>query len=114
MGETTNFRKVVPTELPQHIAATEDWKAWPRKLEAHVRWGVRERQVTSYCRTGRLVVWRCPDEDRKSTRLNSSHLGISYAVFCLKKKKKKKKKIRKKKNKQKQHMIHQYTRNVII
>src|SRR5258705_8290527 len=27
--------------------------------------------------------------DRKSTRLNSSHLGISYAVFCLKKKKKK-------------------------
>src|SRR5947199_9324701 len=31
----------------------------------------------------------CP-LDRKSTRLNSSHLGISYAVFCLKKKKKKK------------------------
>src|SRR5690554_7637315 len=30
--------------------------------------------------------------DRKSTRLNSSHVRISYAVFCLKKKKKKKKK----------------------
>src|SRR5207253_9661448 len=30
-------------------------------------------------------------EDRKSTRLNSSHVAISYAVFCLKKKKKKKK-----------------------
>src|SRR5262245_66185670 len=30
--------------------------------------------------------------DRKSTRLNSSHLGISYAVFCLKKKKKNKNK----------------------
>src|SRR5262245_14396966 len=29
-----------------------------------------------------------PFPDRKSTRLNSSHLGISYAVFCLKKKKK--------------------------
>src|SRR2546426_5424011 len=29
-----------------------------------------------------------PDGDRKSTRLNSSHLVISYAVFCLKKKKK--------------------------
>src|SRR5437870_9982691 len=29
--------------------------------------------------------------DRKSTRLNSSHVAISYAVFCLKKKKKKKK-----------------------
>src|SRR5690606_42001464 len=30
------------------------------------------------------------NEDRKSTRLNSSHVKISYAVFCLKKKKKKK------------------------
>src|SRR2546430_6702884 len=29
------------------------------------------------------------DQDRKSTRLNSSHSQISYAVFCLKKKKKK-------------------------
>src|SRR3712207_7004611 len=29
-----------------------------------------------------------PDGDRKSTRLNSSHANISYAVFCLKKKKK--------------------------
>src|SRR5699024_11594493 len=28
-------------------------------------------------------------EDRKSTRLNSSHVSISYAVFCLKKKKRK-------------------------
>src|SRR5690242_21404803 len=27
-----------------------------------------------------------PSEDRKSTRLNSSHMSISYAVFCLKKK----------------------------
>src|SRR5690349_23894800 len=31
-----------------------------------------------------------PLEDRKSTRLNSSHVEISYAVFCLKKKKKQK------------------------
>src|SRR5215813_6397753 len=37
--------------------------------------------------------------DRKSTRLNSSHVRISYAVFCLKKKKKKKKKIKQKKKK---------------
>src|SRR5690242_21207565 len=35
--------------------------------------------------------------DRKSTRLNSSHMSISYAVFCLKKKKKKKKKKKHKK-----------------
>src|SRR6266480_5759504 len=39
--------------------------------------------------------------DRKSTRLNSSHMSISYAVFCLKKKKKKKKHIKIKKKKQK-------------
>src|SRR5690242_21465683 len=32
-----------------------------------------------------------PARDRKSTRLNSSHMSISYAVFCLKKKKKKEK-----------------------
>src|SRR3712207_8793373 len=33
--------------------------------------------------------FQCPEElDRKSTRLNSSHANISYAVFCLKKKKK--------------------------
>src|SRR5437762_8888335 len=37
-------------------------------------------------------------EDRKSTRLNSSHRCISYAVFCLKKKKKKTKRISCKKN----------------
>src|SRR2546427_9290083 len=37
-------------------------------------------------------VSRRMSRDRKSTRLNSSHSQISYAVFCLKKKKKKKKK----------------------
>src|SRR2546430_8579164 len=38
-------------------------------------------------------------EDRKSTRLNSSHSQISYAVFCLKKKKKKNTKVNHKNNK---------------
>src|SRR5256885_12211413 len=37
---------------------------------------------------GRRVPDRTPEPDRKSTRLNSSHLVISYAVFCLKKKNK--------------------------
>src|SRR5256885_11875478 len=37
---------------------------------------------------GRLILSTRPALDRKSTRLNSSHLVISYAVFCLKKKKK--------------------------
>src|SRR6266853_5340827 len=39
--------------------------------------------------------------DRKSTRLNSSHSQISYAVFCLKKKKKKKNRLKLKKKKKK-------------
>src|SRR6266480_6386270 len=41
------------------------------------------------------------EQDRKSTRLNSSHMSISYAVFCLKKKKKKKNKLYNKKKKKK-------------
>src|SRR5215510_15308741 len=40
-----------------------------------------------------------PPVDRKSTRLNSSHVAISYAVFCLKKKKKNTKKSKHKKKK---------------
>src|SRR5690554_7374715 len=40
-------------------------------------------------RNTQTVVGRFYDQDRKSTRLNSSHVRISYAVFCLKKKKKK-------------------------
>src|SRR2546421_3629147 len=47
----------------------------------------------------RIKVYQCLNRDRKSTRLNSSHDQISYAVFCLKKKKKKNKKIDVKKNK---------------
>src|SRR2546426_4807187 len=38
-------------------------------------------------RHDRHLVYRVDTGDRKSTRLNSSHLVISYAVFCLKKKK---------------------------
>src|SRR5438128_8691733 len=44
----------------------------------------------AYCATRKLHLR--PLIDRKSTRLNSSHGSISYAVFCLKKKKKKTKK----------------------
>src|SRR5690625_6217799 len=40
--------------------------------------GVEQEYITQDCRQ---------DGDRKSTRLNSSHVAISYAVFCLKKKK---------------------------
>src|SRR5436309_10509230 len=49
------------------IGRPEEWSRRPRSAD--------QRRSTS---------------DRKSTRLNSSHVKISYAVFCLKKKKKKK------------------------
>src|SRR6266508_4926410 len=45
--------------------------------------------IPVFVRTGRTVwhPWGPTGRDRKSTRLNSSHVAISYAVFCLKKKK---------------------------
>src|SRR5690554_7686860 len=42
----------------------------------------------SAARSSASVTSSCTTGDRKSTRLNSSHVRISYAVFCLKKKKK--------------------------
>src|SRR5437773_3383722 len=59
------------------------------QVEAHRARGMRVR-----CRRARADDQLTLDElghlpiDRKSTRLNSSHITISYAVFCLKKKKK--------------------------
>src|SRR6266496_4897719 len=47
----------------------------------------RGRRGRSRSRRDRRVRRRCRRRDRKSTRLNSSHVEISYAVFCLKKKK---------------------------
>src|SRR5438132_1772164 len=44
----------------------------------------------------RCAATRTPARDRKSTRLNSSHTVISYAVFCLKKKKKQRRSKRRK------------------
>src|SRR5436305_8083195 len=46
--------------------------------------------VSAFRRTNPASAGRGHEQDRKSTRLNSSHVRISYAVFCLKKKKKKK------------------------
>src|SRR5207253_7973029 len=58
----------------------------------------RRRAATHRARRGRVFAAEAQPgrqdtlrgvQDRKSTRLNSSHVAISYAVFCLKKKKKK-------------------------
>src|SRR5690625_5580644 len=47
---------------------------------------VTEKELNKYSRKY-LAAYKVPRIDRKSTRLNSSHVAISYAVFCLKKKK---------------------------
>src|SRR5690349_22933472 len=62
-----------------------------RRVELdHSRRG-RDRVLPTQQRSGvrQLLTDRLRHGDRKSTRLNSSHVEISYAVFCLKKKKKK-------------------------
>src|SRR5687768_18479324 len=53
--------------------------------------GVRPARGPHPARSGQPLAGTTEPLDRKSTRLNSSHGYISYAVFCLKKKKKKKK-----------------------
>src|SRR5688572_31834674 len=55
-------------------------------------WLPRSKALNIYAALRALMTYRPPQvriRDRKSTRLNSSHSQISYAVFCLKKKKKK-------------------------
>src|SRR5688572_31606520 len=84
---TTLFRSQRGTQRrgvkpPDRMEPFGERRSGDRRLEADVRRarGSEHREIRS--RRG----------DRKSTRLNSSHSQISYAVFCLKKKKKKKKK----------------------
>src|SRR3712207_7438804 len=80
---TTLFR----SELrPRHAAAGLRPRRHDRPLRRHARCGVPRRPRHVRPRPGDAV--RGVRTDRKSTRLNSSHANISYAVFCLKKKKK--------------------------
>src|SRR5690349_23813619 len=68
----------------------------PKAWESSIAGGITRKPA--WCATcSRIICSSCSrsprwSQDRKSTRLNSSHVEISYAVFCLKKKKKKKKK----------------------
>src|SRR5205814_9268076 len=61
-------------------AAMQQLQRWERDHPADPLGPVSEAASYLFSELNRLG-------DRKSTRLNSSHLGISYAVFCLKKKK---------------------------
>src|SRR3712207_8512146 len=76
------LRRMLATLRDAHtrVFAPEERSEWHRPVFTSV--GVFVREIE-----GQLVVTHV--EDRKSTRLNSSHANISYAVFCLKKKKKK-------------------------
>src|SRR5437899_5332808 len=51
-----------------------------------MRGALLSHESLGICRRETKRLGDCGIQDRKSTRLNSSHLGISYAVFCLKKK----------------------------
>src|SRR3712207_9581587 len=69
--------------IPQFPAAERGPDAAdPRHAPEH-----RRDRRRGAARTGRDELGVVQGEDRKSTRLNSSHANISYAVFCLKKKK---------------------------
>src|SRR2546426_4562437 len=58
------------------------------RFSAAARDGKEQREAVLPTVRAGLLRGSAPLRDRKSTRLNSSHLVISYAVFCLKKKKK--------------------------
>src|SRR2546426_9273065 len=85
---TTLFRS-----YPRHVAPPPlqlGGHARKRRQDAAVLAGVVRRRRGRDPRRTRAQL-RAVRPDRKSTRLNSSHLVISYAVFCLKKKKKERK-----------------------
>src|SRR5207244_10914444 len=66
----------------------ESWRGGQSRRQG----GTRDRPRPRESPAGGLPRASVGDSDRKSTRLNSSHQIISYAVFCLKKKKKAQKK----------------------
>src|SRR5205814_9508187 len=51
--------------------------------QVRLSWQVTGIRQDAYAEAHRIAVEEDKPADRKSTRLNSSHLGISYAVFCL-------------------------------
>src|SRR3712207_7374002 len=81
------------TLFRSHIEGIEEVDARVRDGRAQLAYGVTEHVVLDAEAGGRQTIVggnvnKLPFSlDRKSTRLNSSHANISYAVFCLKKKK---------------------------
>src|SRR5207249_11919164 len=75
------------TTLFRSHAAVPELQVVAARLRPHHHLGDRGRQVRQPLSLEQDAVVRARQKDRKSTRLNSSHVSISYAVFCLKKKK---------------------------
>src|SRR5690554_7340738 len=77
---TTLFRSV-PFDPPlPHPNDPLPWQEVQYHVAVRAQYKLKSRE--------RVFYFPAPSPDRKSTRLNSSHVRISYAVFCLKKKKK--------------------------
>src|SRR5207249_7886050 len=81
--------------LPAHLVAEPAEEERPQR--AYQEADREDRHGAEEGRHRVALLEKLDREDRKSTRLNSSHVSISYAVFCLKKKKKQKSKMIKKK-----------------
>src|SRR3712207_8822756 len=85
---TTLFRSLVPKRLALQAAENVAATVAPAMrlisvVAAPVVWFLSASTQAVLTLLGRA---NRPEEDRKSTRLNSSHANISYAVFCFKKK----------------------------
>src|SRR5690349_22794998 len=87
-----------PRSTPFPTRRSSDLVSWTALLCTSL---TRPRWRTPAC--SRLLK-KSATEDRKSTRLNSSHVEISYAVFCMKKKKKNKIKLHNKLDKKKKYI----------
>src|SRR6266487_1945652 len=74
------------------VSITGTGRAWPEAIQT-VAPDESHTYTVSYTAALAVLARLAHELDRKSTRLNSSHPSISYAVFCLKKKKKPKKKL---------------------
>src|SRR3712207_9003721 len=86
---TTLFRSLArESGSPQAIADAAFWRARLHLMRNDLRAAASELERASDVDDESRST-RDAERDRKSTRLNSSHANISYAVFCLKKKNKK-------------------------
>src|SRR3989440_1331215 len=73
-------------EAPAHVGAVHHPRSRPRGRDRRLRGGDARWRDQGAGKGGADIRGASPPRDRKSTRLNSSHDQISYAVFCLKKK----------------------------